>query len=175
MAERAVRVGSAGKTFSFTAWKVGWVTGPADLISAIAKAHQFIVFTVPTPLQKAVAHGLDHETSFYTGLGSTLQAKRSYLQQRLTAIGFKVLPTQGSYFLVANFRPLLPAGHQETDVEFCDRLTKEAGVTVLPVSAFYVSPNPPQYMVRFVFCKTDEKLANACDSLEAYFKQQQQQ
>ncbi|KAL0036368.1 hypothetical protein WJX77_004690 [Trebouxia sp. C0004] len=169
MQERSIRIGSAGKTFSFTAWKIGWVTGPSSLINAIAKAHQFLVFTVPSNLQQAVAYGLDNESSFFTTLGHSLEQKRTYLAQRLKKIGFNVLPAQGSYFLMADFRPLLPEGSNEDDVGFCNRITVEAGVTALPVSAFYVSPDPPRYLVRFCFCKADEKLHKACDLLEKYF------
>lgn len=130
MQSRCIRIGSAGKTFSFTAWKVcacfhhrslrcahhvlyqqhppktqvGWATGPAHLISAVAKAHQFLVFTVPSALQAAVAHGLDHEAQFFTSMGTQLQRKRAMLQQRLTAIGFTVLPAEGTYFLLADIR-----------------------------------------------------------------------
>ncbi|KAL3157538.1 hypothetical protein ABBQ32_011995 [Trebouxia sp. C0010 RCD-2024] len=169
MRERSIRIGSAGKTFSFTSWKIGWVTGPPPLINAIAKAHQFLVFTVPSNLQRAVAYGLDNESSFFTTLGHSLEQKRMYLASRLQKIGFHILPAQGSYFLMADFRSLLSEGSTEDDMAFCNRLTISAGVTVLPVSAFYVSANPPKYLVRFCFCKTDDKLASACDLLEKYF------
>lgn len=84
--------------------QVGWATGPAHLISAVAKAHQFLVFTVPSALQAAVAHGLDHEAQFFTSMGAKLQRKRATLAQRLTAIGFAVLPAEGTYFLLADIR-----------------------------------------------------------------------
>lgn len=137
MAERCVRVGSAGKTFSYTGWKVGWLTGPSVLVAAAAKAHQFLTFSVSPALQAAVAHGLDEEKAFYEGLGGVLAAKRAKLQKRLEAIGFEVLPAQATYFLVADFKPLLEPDSQETDTQFCERITVEAGVTLIPVSAFY--------------------------------------
>lgn len=174
MADRCLRIGSAGKTFSFTAWKVGWLSGPADMIKAVAKAHQFITFTVPSSLQRAVAYGLDSEQPFYCGLGGVLQQKRQLLERQLAAIGFRVLPADGTYFLVADFAGLLPEGSTEDDVEFCYRLTREAGVTLIPVSAFYADRSEaPRTLVRFVFCKTDAKLQAACDALRAYFAKRQ--
>lgn len=103
-----------------------------------------------------------------------LAQKRKYLEGRVSAIGFKALPGQGTYFLVADFAPLLPLlgpeAADEGDVDFCYRLTKEAGVTLIPVSAFYEDQgSAPKTLVRFVFCKTDEKLAAAADALETYF------
>ncbi|KAL4431641.1 hypothetical protein ABPG77_001483 [Micractinium sp. CCAP 211/92] len=170
MHDRCLRIGSAGKTFSFTAWKVGWLTGPRDMVAAVAKAHQFITFTVPSSLQRAVAHGLDKEGEFYLGLGALLQKKRQLLAGQLQEIGFKILPADGTYFLVADFSGLVPEGSTEDDVQFCYRLTKEAGVTLIPVSAFYADrATAPRTLVRFVFCKTDEKLQTACDKLRRYF------
>lgn len=174
MAERCLRIGSAGKTFSFTAWKVGWVTGPAPVIAAVAKAHQFLVFTVPSALQRAVAYGLDEEQAFYCGLGPSLLRKREYLDGELTALGFRVLPAQGSYFLTADFSGLLPEGiaaaEREGDVEFCYRLTREAGVTLIPISAFYGDrAAAPRTLVRFAFCKSDQKLQEAVAKLQSYF------
>ncbi|KAI3436192.1 hypothetical protein D9Q98_002247 [Chlorella vulgaris] len=170
MHDRCLRIGSAGKTFSFTAWKVGWITGPQALIAAVTKAHQFIVFTVPSAIQRAVAFGLDEEQSFYCGLGEALSRKRRLLADQVAALGFRVLPAEGTYFLVADFAGLLPGGSQEDDVAFCYRLTAEAGVTLIPVSAFYADrATAPRTLVRFVFCKTDEKLQTACDKLRAYF------
>ncbi|KAL6766396.1 hypothetical protein ACKKBG_A35870 [Auxenochlorella protothecoides x Auxenochlorella symbiontica] len=170
MAERSIRIGSAGKTFSFTAWKVGWVTGPAPMVQAAAKAHQFLTFTVPAALQRAVARGLREERSFYEGLGPLFLKKREWLAAKLTAIGFKVLPGQGTYFLTTDFSGLLPENSTEEDVEFCSRLTTEGGITLIPVSAFYEDrTTAPKQLVRFVICKTDAKLQAAVEKLEAYF------
>ncbi|KAK9840109.1 hypothetical protein WJX74_003508 [Apatococcus lobatus] len=164
MAERSIRIGSAGKTFSFTAWKVGWATGPAHLIAALAKAHSFLVFTVPSNLQRAVAHGLDHESSFYCGLSTSLQAKRDLLEGHLKTAGFSTLRAHGSYFITADISKL--AHQDEKDVEFCYRITKEAGVTALPVSAFYVSDGAPRNLIRFCFCKNDAKLEDAAPAVK---------
>lgn len=173
MAERTIRLGSAGKTFSFTAWKVGWMTGPAQLLAPIIKAHQFLVFTVASNLQHAVAYGLDEADWFYRGLGLELQAKRQQLQPRLEALGLSVLPAQGTYFLTADMSSMLKPG--EDDVALCKRLTVEAGVTLIPLSAFYASDARPHNLVRFCFCKEDSKLDAACEKLAAYIKAGQQQ
>uniref|UniRef100_A0A7S3VSG2 Aminotransferase class I/classII large domain-containing protein n=1 Tax=Dunaliella tertiolecta TaxID=3047 RepID=A0A7S3VSG2_DUNTE len=169
MAERSIRLGSAGKTFSFTAWKVGWMTGPSHLLAPIIKAHQFLVFTVPSNLQRAVAHGLNSEANFYRQLGEQLSKKRALLEQPLRDMGFNVLPGEGAYFLVADASKFLRP--TETDVDFCQRLTIEAGVTLIPISGFYVSPDPPKQLVRFAFCKDDSKLNTALDKLRAYLLQ----
>jgi len=169
MHKKAIRIGSAGKTFSFTGWKIGWVTGPSRLVSAVAKAHQFLVFCLPGVLQQAVGHGLDNERSFFRELGSSLHQKRLFLEGRLTSMGFTVLPAQGTYFLVADFRPLA-ISPKETDVEFAMRLTTGAAVTVIPVSAFYESKDKPQHLVRFCFCKADEKLQKAANQMDLYFR-----
>jgi aspartate/methionine/tyrosine aminotransferase len=174
MHDRCIRIGSAGKTFSFTDFKVGWITGPSHLVSACAKAHQFITFSINSKLQNAVSYGLDNEAPFYTSLGSTFFTKRQKLTKRLAQIGFEVLEASGTYFLVADFSPLITAGRikQMDDFEFCHEVTKEAGVTLLPISAFYSSSVPPEKipktLVRFVICKTDEKLDMSCDRLESY-------
>lgn len=100
------------------------------------------------------------------GLGPALAAKRSLLDPRLSALGFAISPAQGTYFLVADATPFLRPG--EDDVAFCMRLTREAGVTLIPVSAFYTGEVRPHHLVRFCFCKEDAKLLAACERLEAY-------
>jgi len=108
-----------------------------------------------------------------------LARKRAFLADRLTAIGFEVLPSSGTYFLMADFAPLRwllgPGAEDEGDVEFCFRMTREAGVTMIPVSAFFeVRSAAPKTLVRFVTCKTEEKLGAACDALERYFNARRQ-
>ncbi|GAX86378.1 hypothetical protein CEUSTIGMA_g13790.t1 [Chlamydomonas eustigma] len=144
------------------------MTGPAAILAPITKAHQFMVFTVASSLQRAVAHGLDNEKDFYRSLGPSLERKRSLLEPRLQALGFKTVPTYGAYFVMADISNFLREG--ETDEMFAKRLTIEAGVTTIPISGFYLSPNPPKHLVRFCFCKEDAKLHVACDRLESYFK-----
>ncbi len=165
MAKRCVRIGSAGKTFSMTGWKVGYVTAAPEVLSVIAKAHQFLVFTTPPNLQRAVAHGLDNEVDWYTGLAGQLRAKRDFLRDRLGSIGFEVLDCQSTYFMNVDFRPL---GFNGSDVDFCRHLTIEAGVTVVPVSALY-SDQGVEHLIRFCFCKRDEVLHAAVERLEAHF------
>ncbi len=157
MRERTVRIGSAGKTFSLTGWKVGYITAPEALLQPIAKAHQFVTFTTPPNLQKAVAYGLRKGDGYYAALAGDLQAKRDLLASGLAALGFAMVPCEGTYFVTADIRPL---DLGEDDVAVCRRLTEEAGVTPVPVSAFYES-NPPRHFVRFCFSKQDGVLEEA--------------
>lgn len=165
MRDRCVRIGSAGKTFSMTGWKVGYVTGDASILSTISKAHQFLVFTTPPNLQRAVAHGLDNEERWYTGLAPALAEKRDLMHRELSAIGFDVLPCDSTYFMNADFRPL---GFDGDDVQFCRHLTVEAGVTVVPLSALYAE-NGDQHLVRFCFCKRFPVLESALERLAVHF------
>ena len=161
MRERTVRIGSAGKTFSLTGWKVGYVTAAPALLDPIAKAHQFTTFTTPPNLQRAVAYGLGKDDAYYRDLAGTLQAKRDRFAAGLARLGFGVVPCQGTYFITADVAPLrLNVG----DVEFCRLMTVEAGVTAVPVSAFYET-EPPATFVRFCFAKKDEVLDEALTRL----------
>jgi len=164
MAERVVRVGSAGKMFSLTGWKVGWVTGPKALIDVVGKAHQFITFTTPPSLQLGIAYALEHEIDFTLNLTKTLQANRDLLAQALPRLGFDVLPCEGSYFLTAGIRSLT----NESDRAFCERLTREAGVALIPLSVFF-SGGTPDHLVRFAFCKKRAVLEEALTRLEKHF------
>ena len=166
MYERCVRVGSAGKIFSLTGWKVGWVTGPAALIGAVSKAHQFITFTTPTALQIAVAHGLDKFESYYLQLSKELEGNRDYLARELAAIGFEPLPAQGTYFLTTDISKLRFNG---SDVEFCKHMTEHARVAAIPLSVFF-SGEAPDKLVRFAFCKQRSVLEEAVGRLKANFK-----
>jgi N-succinyldiaminopimelate aminotransferase len=166
MRERVVRIGSAGKTFSMTGWKVGYITAPAALLSPISKAHQFLVFTTPPHLQLAVAGGLALGDEYFSGLAEAQQAKRDRLARGLARIGFDVRATAGTYFLNAGFARL---GDDAEDTQFCRRMVSEAGVAAIPVSAFYGERGPRDH-VRFCFCKRDEMLDEAIDRLERYFR-----
>ncbi len=162
--ERCMRVGSAGKTFSLTGWKIGYVTAPAALAAIVAKAHQNLTFTTPPNLQRAVAVGLAKDDAYFAGLSSALAAKRDRLSAGLAGLGFGVLPAMGSYFVTADFSPLGFAGD---DVAFCRHITEAAGVTAIPVSAFYET-EPPTHYARFAFCKRDEVLDEAVARLGAW-------
>lgn len=163
MAERTVRIGSAGKSFSLTGWKVGYVSGPATLIAPISKAHQFTTFTTPPHLQMAVAEGLAMPDSYFQKLSDDLEAKRDRLAAGLAAAGFPTLPADGSYFLIADIAAL----GLGSDIEAAQRMTIEAGVTTVPMSAFYRS-DAPTHLLRFCFCKRDEVLDEAVTRLAAW-------
>ena len=165
MRERCVRIGSAGKTFSLTGWKVGYITAPPHLLTPIARAHQFLTFTTPPNLQAAVAYGLAKDESYFNNLSDELQVLRDYLGGGLTELGFEVLPCDGTYFITTDFRPL---GFNGDDVEFCRHITTEAGVAAVPVSAFYQS-GEVKHFARFCFCKEEASLTKALDRLTAHF------
>ncbi len=165
MRERCVRIGSAGKTFSVTGWKVGYVTACPALLQPISRCHQFLVFTTAPNLQAAVAYGLSKDDSYFTGLSGDLEAKRDRIGNGLAEVGFDVLDCQGTYFITGDFRPL---GFNGDDVEFCKHITIEAGVTAVPVSAFY-QDDPPTHFARFSFCKPDDVLDEAVKRLKAHF------
>ncbi|MTI42623.1 aspartate/methionine/tyrosine aminotransferase [Roseibium hamelinense] len=164
MRERSVRIGSAGKTFSLTGWKVGYVTGPAHLIDPIAKAHQFVTFTTPPNLQKAVAYGLGKNADYYDGLAGELAGKRDRMARGLEALGFGVLPCAATYFLTCDISGL---GLGTSDVDVCRKLVSEAGVAAVPVSAFYGADAPGGF-IRFCFCKRDEVIDEALARLASY-------
>ncbi len=165
MRERCVRIGSAGKTFSLTGWKVGYVTAAPELLAPIAKAHQFVTFTTAPNLQAAVAYGLAKEDAYFSDLTAEMQAKRDRFAAGLAQVGFEVLDCAGTYFITGDYRPL---GFQGNDVDFCRHITLEAGVTAVPVSAFYIS-GEVDHFVRFCFCKQDEVLDEAIVRLEKAF------
>ena len=169
MRERCVRIGSAGKTFSLTGWKVGYVTAPAALMEVIAKTHQFVTFTTPPGLQSAIAYGLGKGDDYFAGLAGSLEEKRDLLSKGLVDAGFDVLPADGTYFVTADFRPL---GFNGTDEEFCKEITEHAKVAAVPMSAFYSgdSPNVPRHLARFCFCKQDGILTEASKRLADWAK-----
>lgn len=156
MRARTLRIGSAGKSFSLTGWKVGYVSGPRELVSGVAEVHQFLTFTTPPGLQAAVAYALAKDDSYYAGLAASLEAKRDRLAAGLRQVGFTVLPAEGTYFLTALTDGIGPA--LASDVDYARWLTTEAGVAVIPCSAFYADDDPPANMIRFCFCKKDEVL-----------------
>jgi aspartate/methionine/tyrosine aminotransferase len=160
-----MRIGSAGKTFSLTGWKVGYITCDRSLAPNVAKAHQNLTFTTPPNLQRGVAVGLLKDDGYFAGLSAHLEAKRDRLAKGLAELGFGVLPTQGSYFITTDFRPL---GFNGDDVAFCRALTEEAKVTAIPVTAFYASAEAPSHYARFAFCKGEAVIDAALARLRGW-------
>jgi N-succinyldiaminopimelate aminotransferase len=165
MRERCLKIGSAGKTFSVTGWKVGYITAAPDLLRPVARAHQFLTFTTPPALQQAVAVGLASGDGYYRTLAADLARRRDFLAAGLEALGCPVLPCAGSYFLSADIRPL---GFDD-DLAFCRQLTTEAGVAAIPISAFFEGGEPRHY-ARFCFAKRDDALEEALSRLARYFR-----
>jgi aspartate/methionine/tyrosine aminotransferase len=161
MRERTIKIGSAGKIFSLTGWKVGFVCAAPSLMKVLAKAHQIITFTTPPNLQAAVAFGLGKEDSYFTGMRADLQRSRDRFAAGLAERGFTVLPSAGTYFLNVDPAPL----GETDDVAFCERLVREHGVAAIPVSAFYAQ-DPIRSVVRFCFAKGDAVLDGALARLE---------
>ncbi len=168
--ERCLRIGSAGKTFSLTGWKVGYITACKALATVATKAHQNLTFTTAPNLQRAVAIGLAKDDAYFAKLAADLAAKRDRLSAGLERLGFGVLPVMGSYFVTADFRPL---GFNGDDMAFCRHITEQAGVTAVPVTAFYEG-EAPSHFARFAFCKKDEVLDAALARLEQHFAAQGQ-
>ncbi len=164
MRERCVRVGSAGKMFSLTGWKIGWVCGPRRLVEVITKAHQFNTFTTSPALQLGIVEGLRNHVDFAIANTRLLQSRRDEIAQALAAAGFDVLGSEGTYFITASIRSL----SNEQDLDFCQRMTREAGVAAIPLSVFY-SDDPPTDLVRFAFCKTAQTIADAAERMHRYF------
>ncbi|HEX2130490.1 MAG TPA: pyridoxal phosphate-dependent aminotransferase [Actinophytocola sp.] len=161
MAERTVTISSAGKMFNCTGWKIGWACGPAELVSAVKAAKQFLTFVGGAPFQPAVAHALSHESAWVAGLRADLEAKRDRLSAGLAAAGFGVRPSAGTYFVCADVRPL---GFAD-GAELCWRLPERIGVAAVPVQGFTDDPEPWRHVVRFAFCKRDEVIDEAIDRL----------
>lgn len=161
---RCLRIGSAGKTFSLTGWKVGYITATPALLTPVARAHQYQTFATPPLLQKAVAHGLRLDDSYFERLRGTLQERRDILAGGLRGLGFEVLDCPGTYFLCVSTAGLDEA---DDDLAFCRRLTVEAGVTPVPVSSFYAERDRRGH-VRFCFAKQPAVLREAINRLATW-------
>ena len=161
MRERTIKIGSAGKIFSLTGWKVGLVAAAPDILRVIAKSHQFLTFTTPPNLQVAVAYGLRKDDAYFKTMRATYQRSRDRFCEGLTARGFSVIPSQGTYFVNVDIAPL--GAHD--DVAFCHRLVENFGVAAIPVSAFYAE-NHVRNVVRFCFAKHDATLDAGLARLE---------
>jgi N-succinyldiaminopimelate aminotransferase len=154
MRERCVKIGSAGKMFALTGWKVGFICAAPALTAVIAKAHQFLTFTTPPNLQAAVAWGLENSDAWFAAMPGELAASRDRLAEALRREGFAALPSQGTYFLNVD---LTASGIAEDDMSFCLRAVKEAGVAAIPISAFYEEA-PVTHLIRLCFPKRDATL-----------------
>ncbi|MFL6846042.1 MAG: aminotransferase [Allosphingosinicella sp.] len=163
MAERTVKVGSAGKIFSLTGWKVGWVVAPPDLAGPISKAHQFLTFATAPNLQSAVAYGLGKDDGYFDSMRQDFAAARDDLVSGLHSAGFETLPAGGTYFVGVD----LPAsGIDADDLAFCERAVREAGVAAIPLSAFYAD-DAVTSVVRLCFAKKPETLAAGVEAMRA--------
>lgn len=161
MRERTVKIGSAGKIFGLTGWKIGFVCAAPPILRVLTKAHQFITFTTAPNLQVAVAYGLGKPDDYFTTMRTELARSRDRLSDGLSRIGFPVLKSQGTYFVNVDLAPL---GLNETDQDFCKRLVHDYKVASIPVSAFYEEDHVTS-VVRFCFSKKDETLDIALERL----------
>lgn len=163
MRERTLTLSSAGKTYSFTGWKIGWGVGPKHLVDGAQAAHQFLTYAVPTPLQKAVAFALTHHTDEYLPrFREEYLERRDFLVTVLRDAGLRLEPPEGTYFILADFQAVF----QGDDREFCDWLTREHGVAAIPPSAFYQEDlEEGRRLARFAFCKRMETLERAAERL----------
>jgi N-succinyldiaminopimelate aminotransferase len=161
--ERTITISSGGKTFNTTGWKIGWLTAPASLVTAVLAVKQFLTFVNGAPFQPAIAAGLRLPDSYFTGIASDLRAKRDLLADGLGRAGFSISIPEGSYFIVADSAPL---GYDD-GADFCRRLPGLAGVVAVPVSAFCSPSNRAEYasLVRFAFCKRLDVLERAASRL----------
>jgi N-succinyldiaminopimelate aminotransferase len=161
MAERTLTISSAGKTFSFTGWKVGWVTGPPELVTAVRTVKQFLTFVSAGPFQYAVAEALALPASTYTELRMRLQAQRDLLCGGLAGLGFEVSVPAGTYFATTDVRPL----GWDDGLAFCRALPQRCGVVAIPHQVFYDHLEVGRPLVRWAFCKRPEVLERALDRL----------
>jgi N-succinyldiaminopimelate aminotransferase len=162
MAERTVSISSAGKTFSVTGWKIGWVTGTPEVVTAVTTAKQFLTFTSGAPFQPAVANALALGNEYFDALRADLQSRRDLLCDGLAALGFGVHRPEGTYFVTTDIRPL---GYTD-GVEFCRMLPRRAGVVAIPHQVFYDNTEAGRPLVRWAFCKQREVLEEALTRLQ---------
>ncbi len=162
MRERTVTISSAGKTFSFTGWKIGWITGPPELVTAVRTAKQFLTYVSGGPFQYAVAEALRLPGSYFRGFLEDLRGKRDLLATGLAEAGFGVFRPQGTYFVTADIRPL----GRTNGVAFCRALPERVGVVAIPNAVFYDHADAGAPFVRFAFCKRPEVLAEAVARLK---------
>ncbi|TDR90441.1 aminotransferase [Enterovirga rhinocerotis] len=160
MRERTIKIGSAGKIFNLTGWKVGFVMAAPEIVKVLGKAHQFLTFTTPPNLQAAVAYGLGKEDSHFEDMRRDFARARDRFTAGLEGLGFRVIPSRGTYFVNID----IGASGETDDVAFCRRLVMDHGVAAIPVSAFYAEGSV-RSVVRFCFAKRDETLDAALERL----------
>jgi N-succinyldiaminopimelate aminotransferase len=164
MRERTVSISSAGKTFAFTGWKIGWVTAAPELVAAVKTTKQFMTFVSGGPFQYAIAQALALPDEYYAGLRAGLQAQRDLLVAGLSGLGFTVYPPAATYFVIADISPL----GERDGIEFCRTLPERAGVVAIPTALFYDHAEGARTQVRFAFCKRPEVLTEAVGRLKTF-------
>jgi N-succinyldiaminopimelate aminotransferase len=164
MADRTLTISSGGKTFNTTGWKIGWFSGPAELVRAATTAKQFLTFVNGAPFQPAIAVGLGLPDSFFTALAADLQAKRDRLFAGLEAAGFIAYRPEATYFTTVDIRPLQPDGD---GIAFCRMLPERVGVVAIPNQVFYANQEHGKHLVRFACCKRLEVIDAAVEQLAA--------
>jgi N-succinyldiaminopimelate aminotransferase len=157
MAERTLTISSGGKTFSFTGWKVGWATGPAELVAASVGAKQFMTYTSGAPFQPAIAQALELGDDYFESLRARMESQRDLLCEGLASIGFDVFVPEGGYFATTDIRPL---GFDD-GVEFCRLLPERAGVVAIPHQVFYDHKEIGRPLVRWAFSKRPDVIDEA--------------
>ena len=157
MRERTVTISSAAKTFSFTGWKIGWVTATPELVTAVRTVKQFLTYVTGGPFQYAVAEALALPDAYYASISADLRVKRDLLCQGLAEAGFEVYRPAGTYFVTTDIRGL----GEKDGMEFCRALPRRAGVVAIPSSVFYDDQEAGRTQVRFAFCKKEEVLREA--------------
>ncbi len=161
MWERTVTLSSAGKMFSVTGWKVGWATGPPDLVAAVASAKQWLTYTNASPLQPAVAHALDAHGDYARGLADHLRPQRDLLVSGLQSLGMRTAPAEGTYFVLSD----VSVFGYEDGLAFCSTLPERAGVVAIPAQVFFSDPADGRHLVRWAFCKRRDVLDEALSRL----------
>lgn len=166
MAERTVTISSGGKSFSFTGWKIGWASGPAEIVNAIRTAKQFLTFVNGAPFQPAIAVGLRLGDDYFRRFAADLQAKRDLLGGLLEEAGFRVFAPEGTYFTTVDIAPVADG---QSGIDFCLALPKTAGVVAVPSAVFYQDQRDGEQLVRFCFAKNDSMLTEAGQRLVSAF------
>ncbi|WNF27921.1 pyridoxal phosphate-dependent aminotransferase [Streptomyces sp. C11-1] len=161
MRERTVSISSSGKTFSYTGWKIGWVTGDAPLVTAVRSAKQYLTFVSGGPFQYAIAEALALPDTFFADFRADMRRRRDLLAKGLRSAGFRVYEPEGTYFITTDIAPF----GDEDAYAFCRALPERCGVAAVPNSVFYDDPEAGRSQVRFTFCKRDDVLEEAVERL----------